>query len=103
MSFTNSQQNISPKEFRMPSEDKLAHICLDMAIKKSEKWGISDLSDLIIQTKYEYELLKIYRNLKNKNNVQQNNNLIKKINGMDYKVLQHSESMKQLYIDKYDN
>lgn len=102
MSNTVSCQNISSKELRMPTEDKLAHIFLDMAIKKSKKWDISDLNDLIIQTQYEYELLKKYRDLKNKNSIQQNNNLIKKINNSDYKVLQHSESTKQLYIDEYD-
>lgn len=102
MSAKKISQNITPTAFKMPSTISLAHIFLDMAIKKADKWGVDDLNDLIISTPYELELLQTYRELKNKNTVQQNNNLIKKITTRDYQILQHSDSTKQLYLDKYD-
>jgi len=89
--------------FRMPPSDTLAHICLDMIIKKSKEWNNIEPTELIMLTQHEYELIQAYRELKNRNNQQQNDRLTKKINTAEYTALQHSISTQLLYTNKYDN
>lgn len=87
---------------KMPSECTLAHICLDMSIKKAEQWGLSNFEELIVCSKCELQLLQNYRELKNRNNKNQNDRLTNKIRNGKYDTLQKNESTRNLYVDVYD-
>lgn len=86
--------------FKTPTENNLAHIFLNMMIKRSKKWKINDSEDLIVRTRTEYELLQKYRELKNSQTQQQTQNMIDTIKRVDYNEFEQSESARKLFYER---